>query len=212
MAVIYGVPISPFVRKVMMAHDVKGIEYKLQITVPQSDDADFRAASPLGKIPAYTTDDGFSFADSAVIIAYLERLESPVSLYPQDNNQYAHALWLERYADTQMMSATAALFYQLVIGPKFFNFETVDARVKELNDQLIPAELDYLESQMSDSWLVGETISIADIAVAANLISLFHLDFDLSKWPNTQAYLERLKVSDFFTRQVASEKSALSRA
>jgi len=69
MAIIYGVAPSPYVRKTMLAHAFKGIPYELKVTIPGSDDPEFREGNPLGKVPAYRTDDGFAFADSSVIIA-----------------------------------------------------------------------------------------------------------------------------------------------
>ena len=207
MALIYGVPASPYVRKVMLAHGAKGVPYELQITTPGSDDEDFRAASPFGKIPAYKTDDGFVFSDSSAILGYLERLDYSVKLYPADNNQYARALYLEEYADTQMMAATAALYFQLIIGPKFFAAETDSVRVEELTTQLIPTELDYIEGQMSDGWLVGDSLSVADMAVGSNLMNLLHTKFELdaTRWPKTKAYFERLQGQEFYTKQIESE-------
>lgn len=205
MAIIYGVPVSPFVRKVMMAHSIKEIDYQLKMTMPQSEDAEFRIASPLGKIPAYRTDDGAAFSDSAVIVAFVERLDSPVSLYPQDNNQFAQALWLERYCDTQLMTVTSALYYQRVIGPKFFEHQADTDRVNELVDELLPKELDYIESQMTDNWLVGDSISIADVALASNLMNLMHADFSLTSWPKTNSFFARVQAHDFYKAQLAAE-------
>lgn len=212
MAIIYGVPASPFVRKVMMAHAVKGLDYEFELTMPKSDDAEFREASPLGKIPGYRTDDGFGFSDSAVIVAYIERLPSAVNLYPADNNQMAKALWLERYCDTQLMEVTAALYFQKIIGPKFFQMETDQERVTELVSKLIPAELDYVESQATDGWFVGGQITIADIAIASNMFNLMHVDFDLTNWPKLNAFVERLRASDFAKAQLEAELNMLNQA
>jgi len=214
MAIIYGVPASPFVRKVILAHAVKGIEYKLKITMPGSDDATFRQASPLGKVPGYQTDDGFSFSDSAVIVAYLERVNHGVKLYPQDNHQYAHALWLERYADTRLMEATGALYMQVVLGPKYFGKPIDEAKVAQVSNEVIPKELDYLESQMTDGWVAGDSLSIADIAIVSNLFNLVHAQFDLdiSKWPKLSAYFARITQLEVFSQQLMTEQQAFAKA
>jgi glutathione S-transferase len=64
--IIYGSSISPFVRKVLVALNEKGIRYEHRPVAPQAEDADFRAASPMGKIPAIDHD-GFRLADSSAI-------------------------------------------------------------------------------------------------------------------------------------------------
>lgn len=88
MATLYGVPVSPYVRKAMLAHEYKGVSYELKMTAPGGDDPEFVAASPFKKIPAYKTDAGVCFADSSVIVAYLEKVSSNNSLYPVDADLY----------------------------------------------------------------------------------------------------------------------------
>ena len=53
MATVYGVSASPFVRKLRVFLDEKGIDYETKPVFPGTDDESFRAISPLGKIPAY---------------------------------------------------------------------------------------------------------------------------------------------------------------
>ena len=190
MASILGVPPSPYVRKVILAHEYKNIPYELNMVFPGSDDEEFRQASPLGKVPAYITDDGFRFADSSVIIAYLEKTNSQQPLYPTDANDYARALWLEEYADTKLTEVSGALYFQRVIGPKFMKQETDNDRCSELTDTLIPRVLDYLEAQLSDSYFVGDQLTVADIAIGGALVNLKHASFVLGEenWPKLSKF------------------------
>lgn len=211
MPVLYGVPASPFVRKVMLAHAIKGVDYQLKMTPPGSDDSDFRAASPFGKIPGYQTDSGVGFADSSVIIAYLERLSDSNSLYPQDNDQYAMALWYEEFADTKMMEATAALYFQRIIGPRFFQQNTDQVRVEEITSKLIPPVLDFVESIVPvNGWLLGEQLTVADIAFSTNLTNLYHADFSIENWPKTAAYFARWIQQDALKTQLKQEEQMLN--
>ncbi len=79
--IIYGSSISPFVRKVLVALNEKGIRYEHRPVAPQAEDADFRAASPMGKIPAIDHD-GFRLADSSAILDYIEHLSPQPALIP----------------------------------------------------------------------------------------------------------------------------------
>lgn len=213
MAILYGVPPSPFVRKAMLVMAYKDVPFEFKVTFPGSDDPEFREASPLGKVPAFRTDDGFGFSDSSVITAYLERAYSQNPVYPADNNDFAKALWLEEFADTKMMDATAALYFQRVLGPKFFNHETDEARVKELEETLIPKQLDYVESQLQEGWLVNDSFSIADISVGVNLMNLFHADFaiDPERWPKLASYNNRFMSEQQVKGQLAVEQQAINK-
>jgi glutathione S-transferase len=69
---IYGVPLSPFVRKALLALEYKGLDYENEPTFPGDESPAFRAISPLGKIPVLEHD-GFTVPDTSVICRYLDR-------------------------------------------------------------------------------------------------------------------------------------------
>jgi glutathione S-transferase len=215
MPILYGVSPSPFVRKAMLAHAHKNIPYDLKITLPSSDDEDFRQASPIGKIPAYRADDGVGFADSSVIVAYLERTSSNNALYPKNDSEYAVALWFEEWGDSALSSAINALYFQRVVGPAFFNHVTDSVRVEEILTDLIPQVLDILESRLTEnSWLVGEQLSIADITVGSCLVSLLHANYQIeqSRWPKLANYNERFLALPIVQAQIEAEKAVMNRA
>ena len=213
MSIIYGVAPSPFVRKVMLAHAFKNVPYEFKTAFPGSDDAEFRAASPLGKVPGYKTDSGATFPDSSVIIAYLERTAPEVKLYPVNADDFGFALWLEEYADTKMTEATTALYYQRVIGPKFFSHITDEERVTEVIESLIPPVLDYVESLLNtEQWLIADTFSVADISVGVNLMNLLHADYEIDavKWPKISAYNSRFLGLELVKAQIEVENQVLN--
>ena len=126
MPTVHGVALSPFVRKVRITLFEKNIEHEVNPMAPfppANDTPEFRAMSPLGKIPAYE-DGGFGISDSSVIIAYLERTQPNPSVYPQGPRDYARALWLEEFADTKMVEGVGTLFFERIVAPNFMNRET----------------------------------------------------------------------------------------
>ena len=105
---LWGLSISPYVRKIIAALEEKSLDYSLVETLPKSlliatnqeIANDFDQASPLGKIPALHVGD-YSLADSAVIAAFLDgEYKSGNSLYPIQAKEKAKAMWFEKYADT----------------------------------------------------------------------------------------------------------------
>ncbi len=109
MATVYGVSASPFVRKLRVFLDEKGIDYETKPVFPGTDDESFRAISPLGKVPAYR-DEEVAISDSSVICAYLEKKHPEPPLYPTAGADYARALWFEEYADTAVVEPAVAVF------------------------------------------------------------------------------------------------------
>lgn len=214
MAIIYGVPPSPYVRKTLLAHAIKGISVELKPTMPGSDDPEFRAASPFGKIPAYRITDTTAFSDSSVIIAYLERTNNANSLYPKDAAEYAIALALEEYSDTKFSEVVSALYYQRIIGPMFFQHETDQTRVDDLLTNLIPAQLDYLERTLAgNTYFVGNSFSIADLSIGSHMLSLYHakFDIDITRWPSLAAFNNAFLAREEVKEQLAQELAVFSK-
>ncbi len=71
---IYGVPISPYVRKACVALELKGLEYEIENIFPGTRTPEYLAISPLGKIPSFEDGD-LVMCDSNVIVEYLEERE-----------------------------------------------------------------------------------------------------------------------------------------
>src|SRR5262245_9125175 len=130
MPTVYGANASPFVRKVRVALAEKGVPYELEPVMPGPGmPPEFRQMSPLGKIPAFRDGERI-LADSSVIIAYLERTHPTPPLYPADAYDYARALWFEEYADGGLVTQIGAIFFQRIVGPRFFGRPTDEAVVE----------------------------------------------------------------------------------
>ncbi len=188
MPTVLGAPPSPFVRKVRVFMAEKGIPYDLEPVAPfppQNATPEFRAVSPLGKIPALRDGD-FAISDSSVICAYLERTHPNPPLYPADPQDYARALWYEEFADSRMAEGVGGVFFNLVVKPKLFKQEPDQARVTEAWETILPACFEYLEGRLDDGdTLVAGRFCVADIAVASQIQNLRHAerDVDPARWP-----------------------------
>lgn len=212
---LYGAPVSPFVRKVMVALAEKGIEYDHDPVVPAVAPAEFKRVSkdvsPLGRIPAYRDGD-FSMADSSVIIAYLERVKPSPALYPSDTRDYTRALWFEEYGDGGLAPIIGSkIFFQKVAGPAFFKQSTDEAIVSKAVNEELPPLFDYLESQVGNDWLVGRNFSIADIGIATQFAqaSLCAVSPDAKRWPKLAAYVNRALARPSFAEAVGKAKAML---
>lgn len=110
---IIGSYLSPYVRKVLVLLELKGIAYRIDPIVPFFGDEAFERLSPLRQIPVLVDGD-FVLNDSSVICQYLEERYPQPSLYPADIGQRAQARWLEEYADSRLGQVIIwQLFHQL---------------------------------------------------------------------------------------------------
>jgi len=116
--ILYGVPLSPYVRKVRVCLAHKQLDYKLEIVSPFNQPDWFLELNPLGRIPALK-DDELSLADSSVICQYLdEKYPNSASLLGDTIEQRAAVRWLEKYADYELAPfATFTVFQQRIIAP-----------------------------------------------------------------------------------------------
>jgi glutathione S-transferase len=208
MATVYGIPISPFVRKVRVAMAEKGIAYDLDPVIPVNVSPEYRKISPLGK--AFREGDN-TLADSSVIIAYLERTHPTPPLYPSDPYEYARSLWFEEYADGGLVTVIGPkIFFQKIVAPRFFNQKTDEAVVKKAVEEELPPMFDYLESQLASgaSTLVGKQFTVGDIGVASQFVNLFHAGYgvDTKRWPKLAAYLAAVHERPSFRPLIAEER------
>lgn len=211
---LYGAHISPYVRKVRAALAYKGLEYEHIFVIPKGDDqpAEFKANSPLGKIPLLQVDDKF-ISDSSVICAWLERQFPDKPLLPVDHFEAARALWFEEYADSTMTTAMAGhLFAEVVLAKLLFNREPLQSDIDKALNEEIPAIFDYLESEIAGDYLLASGFSLADIAVGSICVAMLHSNqhCDAERWPRTAAHLNRLYKHDIFAALIADEKRLLS--
>ncbi len=208
---VHGHPLSPFVRKVLLTLDIKGIEHTNVMVFPGDSSPAFRAMSPLGKIPVLQHDDFFT-CDSSVICRYLERVFPQAPIYPADPKLEARALWVEEYADTKLIENCAGLFQQRFLFPKMMGKPTDQAIVDNILTHGMPPVLEYMESIAPESgYFVGDALSIADISVVTCFLQAQYGDFavDGAKYPKLGRYLTAAFATPTVTGRMAKERAAL---
>lgn len=204
---LHGAALSPFVRKTRVFLAEKALEYEAVHVDPFNMPEQYSEINPLRRIPAmeYGND---CLADSAVICAYLEKRHPNPPLYPTAPADYAHALWIEKYADYEIApNATFTVFRQRLLMPLVGKLCDEDRVQNVLRDRLPPL-LDYLESQIEGKhWFAGDQLSIADIAVTSQFVNLAHggEHIDAERWPALSAHVARVTARPSFATQVEKE-------
>ncbi len=207
---VYGVPLSPFVRKVWVAAAEKGIEIEMALGNTADPSPEFAAASPFHKIPAIEDGD-FKLADSSAIIAYFEAIVPEPALFPADPKTRAKAIWFEEYADTIMQQPGAKLVFNRVVMPLFVGQPGDETVALQGIEELGPV-LDYLERVAPGTgYMLGEH-GIADIAVASMIMTLGYARFtlDAARWPRAAAWYGRVCERPVWKAQIAKEKTVMA--
>jgi glutathione S-transferase len=199
--IVYGSSLSPFVRKVLVTIAEKGLTTEHKPLFPGDKTPEFRATSPLGKFPGFADGD-FKLADSSAICHYLERKYPTPPLFPAGAEAFGRTVWFDEYSDTVLFSSVVKVFWNLVVM-KAMNLGAPDMVAVEtaLKDEL-PPMFSYLESQISGAYLVGDSFSLADIAIASPFVNLKIAGhpLDAARWPKLAAYLGPILARPSFVK------------
>jgi glutathione S-transferase len=193
---LIGSPVSPYVRKVLAACAVKGIEVELDPISPMYGNDDFERLSPLRRVPVWIEGD-LTLCDSSVIVQYIEETRPGPSLWPADPARRAKARWLEEFADTRLFDVLGwRLFFQIALKPRFFGTEADAEVVRKARDVELPMILDYLESQTPETGFLFGELSLADLSVAPAFVNAgaVQVNVDPARWPRVSAWLERMEA------------------
>ena len=208
MMIIYGSSLSPFTRKALAFAAEKGLRFEHRPVRPHDPSAEFCACSPLGKIPALQDGD-FRLADSSAICHYLERKYPSPALFPSGVEDFARMIWFEEFNDTVLVPAAGKVFFQLAVRPNLLKQPPDMAVVDQALTKDIPPVLDYLERQISGPFLVGDRISLADIAVHCVFVNLKIVGhpLDTARWPKLGGYIAGLMARPTLG-QIRDQKAA----
>jgi glutathione S-transferase len=194
--VLHQWEISPFCGKVRKVLAHKRLPYE---TVDYAGMRALRASklSGVGKLPVLDYD-GIRVQDSSAIAAFLEKRHPQPVLYPADPKERAHALLLEDWADEslywyevylrandpQALRDSVALLCKGRPGWERGVFNAVFRRMYRLKlreqglgrqgrtavESHLLEHMGCLEAMLTgQEWLIGSAMSIADIAVAAQI-------------------------------------------
>ena len=212
--ILFGSSLSPYVRKVLAYAGEKGIELELQPTGFPSHSPDYLEASPFKKMPALCDGD-YTLADSSAIIHYLEAKQPDPELIPAEPRARGKVIWFDEFSDTILVACGAKMFFNRIVAPRFIgrpgDLEAADTAEREE----LPPILDYLEKTVPDAggYLVGDTLTLADIAVASPFVNLAHLccEIDTQRHGRVRAYVDSILSRPSFAQWIERESAFLAK-
>lgn len=218
--VIYGSPVSPFVRKVAGVCIAKGVPYEVEPINVFDPPAWFRDISPMKRIPVLrdrsVAEEGVAgtIADSSAICAMIERKHPEPALYPAGPMALGETLFIEEYADTALAVAAGMGIFRPIFFAVSKGEEPGLDKAREAWTVQMPPILDVLEARLAGrSFFAGEALSIADITVACVLMQAgLVAETPLDRWPRLAAHFAELIALPAIAQPYAAAEKVIRRA
>jgi glutathione S-transferase len=187
---VYGDSISGNCLKVKWTLEHLGIPYRwteTSVLKSETRTPDFLAMNPAGQVPAVVLDDGRPLAQSNAIILHFA--EGSV-LIPSDAYERARMhewLFWEQYS------------HEPYVAVARFQVRYLGKPASELEPRLVErahGALRRLEDALAGGgFLVGEAVSLADVALVAYTRMAHEGGFDLARYPAVKAWVARVEAA-----------------
>lgn len=186
---VYGDYNSGNCYKIKLMLNLLGIEYQwvaVDILGGETETPEFLAKNPNGKIPVLELEDGTFLWESNAILNFLADGSQYLPGEPRLRTQVLQWQFFEQYSHEPYIAV--ARFIQFYLGMP-------EERLKEYRTlhKAGYRALKVMEQQLQRTpFLVGDTCSIADIALYAYTHVAHQGGFDLESYPAIQQWLERV--------------------
>ena len=168
---LYQFPLCPFSRKVRLLLSEKGVAYELWRENPWEGRDEFLHMNPAGRTPVlHQTERGITLSDSRAICEYFEET---VDKSPMINGTAANRAEIRR-----LVALFDENFFEDVTGPlllermkkRLILRQSPDSKSLREAMRLAHEHLEYIDYLIDHQrWLAGATISLADLAAAAQI-------------------------------------------
>ncbi|QIG52316.1 glutathione S-transferase family protein [Nordella sp. HKS 07] len=187
---VYGDKGSGNCQKVSITADFLQIPYQwidIDITKGESRTEAYLRKSPMGQVPMIELDDGRCLAQSNAIIRYLAQDTSllPADLFTQA--KIDELLFWEQYSHEPYVATSR--YHMVYLG------RTKDQREAwrvERGEKALDLMQQLIKGKM---WFVGDSLSVADIALLAYTRLAHEGGFDLSSRPDVGAWIMRAEMA-----------------
>lgn len=218
--VIYGSPVSPFVRKVAGVCIAKGVAYDVEAVNVFDPPAWFRDISPMKRIPVLrdrsVAEEGVAgtIADSSAICAFIEKKHPAPALYPSEPMALGEALFIEEYADTALAAAGGLGIFRPIFFAVSKGEEPGLDKARDAWANQLPPMFDVLEARLAGrAYFAGDALSIADIIVATVLMQVSLVaETPLGKWPALAAHFAAMQDLPLIAEPYAAAEKMIRKA
>jgi glutathione S-transferase len=185
---IYGDRRSGNCLKVKWTAERLGVPYEwreVDIMTGHTRTPEFLAVNPAGQVPTVILESGLPLAQSDAIILHLAEGSDLIPADPYERAKMLEWLFWEQYS------------HETAIAVARFQMQFLGQRRDQLEQRLIQrgwAALERLELGLKETpYLVGDRLTLADIALVAYTRWAEEGGFDLEPYPQVRAWIKRLE-------------------
>jgi len=205
---LYQFPLCPFSRKLRLHMGEKGIAYELVREDPWNASEAFWNMNPAGRTPVLADDERSTvLCDSRAIGEYLEETHEKAPMIQGSSVQRAEIRRLVALFDENFYADVTAPLLLERMKKRLVLHQPPDSRVLRQAMKLAHGHLDYMDWLIDNRpWLAGPTLSLADLAAAAQISVADYLGgIDWSGHEQTRGWYAVLKSRPSF-RPLLSER------
>lgn len=203
---LHGFAVSNYFNMVKLALLEKGLDFEVKV-VHGSQDPEFLAISPRGKVPCLEIEHGF-INETNVILEYIEETQGGKRLLPEDAYQRAIVRALTKEIELYIELPARSCYMEVFFGGK------VDQAIKDKAKAEMLAGVATLKRHGKFApYVAGSEMTIADLMflysfdlACAVAKKLFEIDL-LADFPEAQALLKKLG-ENANVKQVEADKNA----
>ncbi|GAO55237.1 MULTISPECIES: glutathione S-transferase family protein [unclassified Novosphingobium] len=168
---LYQFPLCPFSRKVRLLLSEKGVGYELWRENPWEQRDEFTRMNPAGRTPVlHNPEREITLVDSRAICEYFEET---VDKTPMINGTAANRAEIRRLValfDENFFADVTHPLMEERMRKRLIYRQPPDSRLLREAMRLANAHLDYIDYLIDNRpWLAGATMSLADLAAAAQI-------------------------------------------
>ncbi len=208
---VIGNHVSPYARKVLIALDIKGVDYEIDPIVPFYGTDEFTEVSPLRRIPVLIDDD-LVLNDSTVITEYVDERWPEPPLMPRSPADRARARWMEEFADSRLGDLIIwRLFFAKLVGPRVFRRDPDPVALARVTDVDLPGALDWIEARAPQDGFLFDHLCTADISYGCFFrnAALAGWEIDATRWPRSAGWVGRVWAHPAFVATMPYEAAIL---
>jgi glutathione S-transferase len=218
--VLYGSPLSPFVRKAAGVCIAKGVPFEIEAVNIFAPPPWFLDISPMKRIPVLrdrsVAEEGLAgtIPDSSAICAYIEKKHPAPALYPADPMAYGEALFIEEFADTSLAMAGGLGIFRPIFFAMSKGEEPGLEKARDAWANQLPPIFDVLETRLGGrAYFAGDALSIADITVACVLMQIALVaEMPLDRWPGLAAHFAAMQALPLIAGPYAGAEKIVRKA
>ncbi|MBD3729407.1 MAG: glutathione S-transferase family protein [Sphingomonadales bacterium] len=205
---LYQFPLCPFSRKVRLLLSEKGVGYELWRENPWEASDEFWGLNPAGRTPVlHDADKRITLSDSRAICEYFEETTDQAPMIGGTATQRAEIRRLVALFDENFFGDVTLPLLHERMKKRLVLRQPPDSRILREAMKLAHGHLDYIDWLVDTRrWLAGPTMSLADLAAAAQISVADYLGgIDWTGHEQTRGWYAVLKSRPSF-RPLLSER------